>query len=79
MPQVEMLIKTEMLDVLPAILDLLAATEIRRRPAADGSAAAVLTLEVPHAPVGANRMAPIFEKASDGTVRVQGFNWRMPA
>jgi hypothetical protein len=77
MPAVTLLASDALLEVadIPAMLDLLGATEISRRPDAQPGLTA-LTLTIPNAPDDATSIEPIFQKAADGTISVMSMGWR---
>ncbi|MEV5944396.1 hypothetical protein [Streptomyces sp. NPDC051994] len=59
---------------VPAMFDLLGATEISRRPDVRPGCT-VLTLNIPDAPHDATSIRPIFQKAADGTISVMSMGW----
>lgn len=76
MPAVTLLASDALLEAtdVPAMLDLLGAMEISRRPDTRRDCT-LLTLEIPDAPAGASSIEPVFHLAADGTIGVMSMGW----
>lgn len=76
MPQVDVLVWTDMLPELPNVLALMKASEVTRAPEDDRTMR--ITLDMPYVPDGAIQVEPNLQRTERG-IRVQSLSWTYPA